>query len=171
MLTIFETERLLVRQYYPDDQHNFFLLNGSEEVMKYIRPAKSKEETDQYFLEIMDHANSAIIYGRWAALEKSTGNFIGSFCVIEVDKTDRMQLGYALLPQYWQKGYATELTQAGLQYVFAKTPIDIIYAYTEKENLASQNVLLKSGFIEKGERKEGEKCLVEFKLQKKNYVQ
>ena len=48
-LIIFETERLIVRQYdFGTDAENFFLLNSDEEVMRYIRATKSREECDAF---------------------------------------------------------------------------------------------------------------------------
>jgi RimJ/RimL family protein N-acetyltransferase len=46
---IFETERLIVRQYvFETDAENFFLLNSDEDVMRYIRATKSREECDAF---------------------------------------------------------------------------------------------------------------------------
>ena len=50
---LFETERLIVRHYTKDDSDNFFSLNGDEEIMRYIRPAKTREETDLFLSEII----------------------------------------------------------------------------------------------------------------------
>ncbi len=44
MRIIFETERLIVLPYTKDNADNFFALNGDEEIMRYMRPAKSGEE-------------------------------------------------------------------------------------------------------------------------------
>jgi len=38
----FETERLIVRQFTPDDANDFFLFNSSKQVMQYIRPVKNR---------------------------------------------------------------------------------------------------------------------------------
>ena len=51
MKTIFETERLIVRQFTEKDKDNFFLLSGNETVMQYIRPVSTKEESDKFLLE------------------------------------------------------------------------------------------------------------------------
>ncbi len=171
MACIFETERLLVNAFTNDDQRNFFLLNGNPDVVRFIRPVKTKEACDQFLLEVIAAANATPLYGRWAVHEKTSKEFVGSFAVIPVENTDHMQLGYALLPSHWGKGYATELTRAGLHYVFSQTPLDIIYAYTEKPNEASQKVLLKSGFYHSGEKMEAGKKLVEFVLRKEQYIQ
>ena len=50
---IFETERLIVRQYvFETDADNFYLLNSDEEVMRYIRATKSKEDCDVFLKKI-----------------------------------------------------------------------------------------------------------------------
>jgi ribosomal-protein-alanine N-acetyltransferase len=166
---IFETERLLVRPYTEEDQENFYLLNGDMEVMRYIRPAKTKEECDLFLLQVIAAATATPLYGRWAACTKDTGDFIGSFAVIPVENSDQMQMGYALLTQHWGKGYATELTRQGLEYVFSKTPLEIIYGYAEVPNIASQKVLLKCGFKSIGQMMEREKELAGFVFKKKDY--
>lgn len=166
---IFETDRLLVRPYVKGDEENFFALNGNEEVVRYIRAAKTKAECDEFLLTVISDYAVNPLYGRWAVEEKQSRIFVGSFALIPVEGLDQMQLGYALLPGQWGKGYATELTKAGLDYIFEKTAIDPIYAYTEAPNTASQKVLLKAGFQPDGTRTEGSKELTGFRLNKKDW--
>jgi len=73
------------------------------------------------------------------------------------------------MPEYWGKGYATELTIAGLKYVFTKTTISIIYGVTEEPNTGSQNVLLKAGFKEDEVFMEGQKRLLRYMLEKEQW--
>ena len=166
---IFQTERLTVRHYTKDDSYNFFLLNGDEEIMRYIRPAKSREDADAYLLEIIGAYEQHPGEGRWAAVNKQTNEFVGSFAFIPIENTDKMQLGYSLLKRYWGKGFATELTLAGLQYVFTKTPLTEIFGVTETPNIVSQKVLLKAGFTLQHTFKEGEKELLRFVYYKKDF--
>ncbi|MFC0772922.1 GNAT family N-acetyltransferase [Terrimonas alba] len=168
-MILFETERLIVRHYTKADADDFFLLNGDEEVVRYIRPAKTREEADQFLIEVLQYAEDFPLYGRWAVNEKETGNFVGSFALIPIEKTDKMQLGYALLKSNWGKGYATELTHAGLAYVFSKTGLEEIYAVTEVANTASQKVLVKAGFAPFDETEEGGKKLSRFIYLKKDF--
>jgi ribosomal-protein-alanine N-acetyltransferase len=125
---ILETPRLIVRRYSLSDTAVFFLLNGNEEVMRYINPVKTKEESDAFLKQVVHLYKQMPAYGRWAVYKKLSGEFLGSFAIIPVEHTDNMQLGYALLKDHWGKGYATELAIHGLQYVFSKTPLQTIYA-------------------------------------------
>src|SRR5687767_11959199 len=167
---VFETDRLIVRHYTPEDSDDFFSLNGDEEVMRYIRPVKTREDTDSFLMEVISYAESNPGFGRMAVIEKTTGIFVGSFALIPVENNDNMQIGYAFLPEYWGNGYATEITRGGLGYIFTQTGLDSIYGYTEQPNMQSQKVLIKAGFIESGRKTEGEKELIEFKLVKDKYL-
>lgn len=157
MNRLFETERLIVRQFTTADYDNHFLLTGNEDVMRYIRPVKNKEESDLYFNEVVLDAPAHAFQGRWAVEEKETNRFIGSFAIISIpDDVEKTQMGYSFLPEYWGRGLASEIVAAGLKYFREKIPLQEIYGVTEKENIASQKVLLKNGFIPFGEKKEGE---------------
>lgn len=146
-MTVFETERLSVRRYTADDENDFFLINGDEEIMRYIRAPKTREECDKFLGEIISNYSGSPEPGRWAAEERSTGKFIGSFVIIPIpEQPEKIQLGYALLKEYWGKGYATELTKAGLNFAFNQLDLNVIYGVTDIPNIASQKVLLKSGF-------------------------
>jgi [ribosomal protein S5]-alanine N-acetyltransferase len=146
---IFETERLLIRQYEMNDFENFYLLNGDEDVMRYIRPTQSKEKTFAFFIENIEYYKAFPAYGRWAMVEKSNKKFIGSFMlrpstVIEGD----IELGYSMFKNFWGNGFATESVFGGLDYAFKKLKLQTLIAITQLENIASQKVLLKSGFIQ-----------------------
>jgi [ribosomal protein S5]-alanine N-acetyltransferase len=165
---VFETERLLVRHYTEEDADNFFLLNSDPEVMRYIRPVKNRQDTDLFFAEVIQYSKNNPAYGRMAVNEKHSGIFVGSFAIIPLENTIHMQLGYSLLPAYWGKGFATELTKAGLNYVFTQTNLEEIFGVTETENTDSQKVLLKSGFTHHSNVMEGTKELRRFILLKKD---
>jgi ribosomal-protein-alanine N-acetyltransferase len=160
-MNIFETERLIVRPFTADDYDNYFLLHGNPEVMQYIRPAQIKEEADAKFEETILYAAPHPFLGRWAVDEKETGNFIGSFVIVPIpNDEEKIQLGYSFLPSKWGKGFATEVTKAGLEYFHHQTPLTEIYGVTETPNIASQKVLLKAGFQFFSNQKEGEKELL-----------
>jgi ribosomal-protein-alanine N-acetyltransferase len=160
---IFETNRLQVRRYTTEDFENFFRLNGDAEVVRYIRPVQSREEAMLAFENQLADYEAMPGYGRWAVHLKTTGEFVGSFAMIPIpDEPEKMQLGYAFPTANWGKGYATELTIAGLDHFRNKTDLPAIYAVTETPNVASQNVLLKAGFHTFGKKMEGDKELLVF---------
>ncbi len=147
--TIFETNRLRVRQMAVTDQDHLFLLNGDPLVMQYIRPVRTRAESDAQLEAILADrvANPTQTMGRWAVDEKDTGRFVGSFAIIPIPfQPHRTQLGYSLIPPVWGKGYATELTVAGLSFFLRESILPEIYGVVEPENVASIRVLEKAGF-------------------------
>jgi len=160
---IFETDRLIVRQYdFDTDSENFFLLNSDEDVMRYIRATKSREECDAFLKKNIEAYKVNSLMGRWAANEKTTGKFVGSFAIIPIEGSEDIQLGYAFLKENWGKGFASELTKAGLAYYFKNTNADHIYAIADPANVPSHNVLLKNSFVPDGTKMEDDKELLKF---------
>ena len=88
-------------------------------------------------------------FGRWAAIEKKSQQFMGWFFIQpdnkDPDNTSRLELGYRLKKKYWGKGYATEVAQALIAKAFLEPEVQEIYAITMKDNLASRKVMEKCG--------------------------
>lgn len=175
-MVIFETDRIIVRRYTPADKDNFYRLNGDPEIMRYIRAAKDPQECVVILKRNISFYEQRPMMGRWAMIEKASGNFIGSFAIIPVEtvdhtRHDEIQIGYALLKEYWGKGFATESALAGRQYAFDEMKLTRIVAITEVENIASQKVLLRSGFIQEPNIMEGNKALCYFASENPNAVE
>ena len=144
---IFETARLWVRRYDIDDAEDFYRLNSDAAVMKYIRTPKTRQQAFQFLQENVDYYKDFPSYGRWALMEKSDQQFIGSFMLRpSAVVQDKMELGYAMFTQFWGKGYATEAVNGGLGYAFRDLRLPDVIAITQNENISSQKVLLKCGF-------------------------
>ncbi|MFI5264389.1 MAG: GNAT family N-acetyltransferase, partial [Candidatus Kapaibacterium sp.] len=54
-------------------------------------------------------------------------------------------IGYRLIKRFWGKGFATESAIASLQYGFEKLELPEIFGTVDMDNIASRNVLIKSG--------------------------
>jgi RimJ/RimL family protein N-acetyltransferase len=63
---------------------------------------------------------------------------------------DRLTLGYALSPEVWGRGYATEAVRAVVAAAFGLTAAAAIEADVHVENPASRRVLEKAGFARVG---------------------
>lgn len=139
---------MLVRELRKDDRDHFFLLNGSQEVMRYVRPVKTKEESDAHFEKIWALSFSDPSNGAWVVEDRETGAFMGTFGIFPFEeKPGHSQLGYSFIPEYWGRGLGTELVKAGLAYFTSKAVQHEIFAVTDPQNKASVRVLEKSGFI------------------------
>ena len=157
MPTTIETERLLMRPLNMNDVDALYKLDSDPLVMKYLgnRPVKNLDEVNFYLKTILRQYELYDI-GRWAVMEKSTGEMIGWAGLKYMNEEtnghiDFYDVGYRFRPEFWGKGYATEATNAWIDYAKKYLNIQTLYASAHIENIASQNVLKKCGFIEKGE--------------------
>ena len=62
-----------------------------------------------------------------------------------------VEIGYGLSPEHWNKGYATEAVRAAVTWAASQPGVGRIEAETEPDNIASQKVLAKAGFVPTGE--------------------
>lgn len=175
-MIIFETVRLYIRQYTRDDEEHFFRVNGDAEVMRYIREPKDRSECAVLLARNIALYQRFPLMGRWAMIEKTTGTFVGTFAIIPTERSvtgrdPEIQLGYALLKDYWGRGYASESTLGGLQYAFNIMKLPKIVAITDPLNLASQKVLLRCGFTQLPNIKEGNRELCYFSAGNPNVVE
>lgn len=79
------------------------------------------------------------------------------FGAISLEKRglDRLALGYALAPEAWGKGFATEAAEAMLDAAFTMTAAVEIIANVRVENAASRRVLEKIGMTHVGTGPQG----------------
>ena len=66
---------------------------------------------------------------------------------LEASGQDRLTLGYALAPEAWGKGLASEAVEAMVEAGFVLTKAVEIVASVRVENVASRRVLEKAGFV------------------------
>ena len=77
------------------------------------------------------------------------GKAIGAIS-LEHRGAERLMLGYALAPEVWGRGFATEAVVAVIGTAFALSHIGEIEASVQVDNAASQRVLEKAGFSHDG---------------------
>jgi ribosomal-protein-alanine N-acetyltransferase len=151
-----ETERLILREFRETDVDGFFEMDSNPAVHKYLgnNPISTIEQAKVGVANIMQqYLDNGI--GRWATIEKSSGNFIGWSGLkfireYENNRINFYDVGYRLIPKYWGKGYATESCKAALAYGFNTMQLNEIIGTANVENKASRRALEKCGlkFVE-----------------------
>lgn len=155
-----ETERLILRGILETDVDGIFELDSDPIVHKYLgeAPIKTKQKAAEIIQFILQQYKNLGI-GRFAAIEKSSGDFIG-WSGLKLNtgekealngKTEFYDIGYRFIPRYWGKGYATESSLKIMEFGFNKLNINTICGAAEIENIASNKILEKIGlkFINK----------------------
>jgi len=147
-----ETERLLLRDLRLTDLEGMFELDSNSEVHRFLgnKPVKTISESQKIIESVLIQYQERGI-GRWAAIEKATGAFIG-WSGLRLNQeynmngfTNYYDVGYRLIPKYWGKGYATESGKAAIDYAFKILRLPEVYATAEINNQSSHNALLKIG--------------------------
>ena len=85
----------------------------------------------------------------FAIEDKTTGEFIG-VCGLNPHNDLEIEVFYALLPEAWGKGLATEVLESLKDFIFAKTNYSTIKAFIKRTNNSSKKVVLKNNFINLG---------------------
>lgn len=148
-----ETERLILRELLTTDIDGMFELDSDPVVHKYLgnNPIKTKEEAIKAISFIRQQYVERGV-GRWAVIEKATGEFTG-WSGLKLNKKDEelngkfnfYDVGYRFIPRYWGKGYATESAIAALKYGFETMNLQTIVGAAEQENIGSNKILKKIG--------------------------
>lgn len=146
-----ETERLILRLPTWSDLDNLVALRSDPDVMKYIGDGSIHTQAQvERFLNIAIPYQEKYGFGFCSVFEKETGEFIGQAGLFHkgfYDEQPDIELAYRLHKKYWGRGYATELAKALIRWAFENLSVDKIVSAAEPENIASQKVLLNSGFL------------------------
>jgi RimJ/RimL family protein N-acetyltransferase len=145
-----ETERLVLRRLTRDDLDDLVRLDSDPAVMRYInggRPTPREAMRDDYLPWWLAYYERGDRWGFWAAIERSTGAFLGWFHLRpnEGDPDDEPELGYRLVASAWGRGYATEGSRALVRKAFEELGARRVYATTMAVNEASSRVMAKAG--------------------------
>lgn len=143
-----ETERLILRRFTESDVDNLVELDSDPEVMRYLNggtPTPREVVRLDILPRFLSYYQRLDGYGYWAAIEKSTNEFLGWFCLHPEDSADpdNIALGYRLRRSSWGRGYATEGARALIDKGFTELGMRRVYATTYEHNIASRRVMEK----------------------------
>ena len=145
------TERLVLRRFTPADADLLAELYSDPDVMRFIsggRPTPRQEVQDDILPRFLSYYERFAEFGYWAAIEKSTGEFLGWFHFRPPrggGDPGEVELGYRLRTSAWGRGYATEGSRALIARGFSEFGVQRVVAMTMAVNLASRRVMEKVG--------------------------
>ncbi|HEV3261218.1 MAG TPA: GNAT family N-acetyltransferase [Gemmataceae bacterium] len=147
MKIILETDRLLLREFVPDDLEDFHRLVSDPDVTRYTGDGEHRiEEVRKGLEERVFRAYRQHGYGRWATVLKASAWVIGFAGLKYLDDVGETDVGYRFFKEYWGRGLATEASAAVVRYGFEQLRLEKVVGIAHVENKASIRVLEKVGF-------------------------
>jgi RimJ/RimL family protein N-acetyltransferase len=156
MVTIV-TERLELREFNQADWVLVHEYASDPEVTRYVGwGPNSLEDTKNFILRAMSYQREEPRRKFDLAITLKEGNTLIGGCSIRVSDPDNREgsIGYLLRRQFWGRGYATEASQALLDFGFGKLGMHRISAWCDVENTASSRVLERIGMQREGRLRE-----------------
>lgn len=148
-----ETERLLFRKMSPSDFDDWLPFHQDPRSSQFWKGFSENPETacQQQFERVFERYEKNL-GGMNALILKTSGNLIGlcGLLVQTVDSIGELEIGYSILPKYWQKGFATEAAKKCKAFAFENGLAESLISIIQVDNLPSRKVALNNGmFLDK----------------------
>jgi len=141
-----ETERLLLREWRPDDFEPFAAIMADAETARYLPGGKPMGRMETWrFVTGTIGVWTMRGYGAWVVERKADRAVLGRVGLVHPIDWPGLEVGWTIGRAYWGQGYATEAAKPCLDYAFLTQSVDEIISTIHPENLASQAVARKIG--------------------------
>jgi ribosomal-protein-alanine N-acetyltransferase len=152
--TVFQTERLILRNWRPDDLAPFADMSADAKVMRYFPALHDRTQTEDHIRRIVkDLENNG--FGLWAVEVPGHLDFAGftglSRPRFKAHFTPCVEIGWRLRREAWGKGYATEAARTCLDVAFGELGLDEVVSMTAVDNLRSRAVMERLGMTTRPE--------------------
>jgi RimJ/RimL family protein N-acetyltransferase len=145
---VIDTERLILRGWRAADVDPFNAMCRDPEVMRYLGPPESREQT----AAALDRQNgflTSVGHCFWAVERRADGTLLG-FCGIKPGAAGTpieqdIEIGWRLGRAHWGQGYAREAAEASLAWGWVNTAAPLISAITVQANTASWGLMERIG--------------------------
>jgi RimJ/RimL family protein N-acetyltransferase len=153
-MTVLQTERLTLRPLVAADAELYAGMRYHPEVAKWLSPGdKSPGDLSPSDGDPLESARAAIErfeqswqerrYAPWGLFRD--GALIGHGGLNFVPEFGETEVLWALHPEAWRQGYATEMARAALDYGFKDLDLALIFAMTKPDNDPSRAVMTRLG--------------------------
>ena len=142
-MTIFETDRLIIRELTALDSVNYYDMMGNPNVMDLIpRKVMSSEESDKHLMGFVNKEHELLKTVVWGIETNDENEFIGICAFLKNDDNDD-EIAYRLREKYWKKGYGSETAKGLISFGFKQLKMEKITADVYTENIKSIRILEK----------------------------
>jgi len=142
-----ETERLTLREVSTDDADFILRLLNEPSFLRFIgdKGVRNLQDARQYILNGPIASYNQNGFGLYLVVLKSTNTSIGMCGLIKRETLADVDIGFAFLPEFWNKGYALESATAVFSYGKDVLKLPRIVAITNKDNVTSGKLLERLG--------------------------
>ncbi len=152
-----ETDRLVIRMVKKADAQDLYELCHRPETSVFAlwSPHESLAQTKEFInYQISRYRKKECMF--FAVEEKASGRVVGTCSYVSMDDDYKIaEIGYSVLSDFWNQGFATEIADALMGYAFNRIGVQRVFARVLPQNTASQRVLLKLGFQFEGTARKG----------------
>ena len=144
--TIFETQRLRLREMSPGDLDFIAEMLANTDVMRFYPKLYSREESQEWIdRQLQRYANDG--HGLWLVVDRASSKPVGTVGLImqEVEGSRQPEICYVIHQPYWRRGYATEAALGVREYAFNVRGNRRVISLIRPENIPSQGVARKLG--------------------------
>jgi [ribosomal protein S5]-alanine N-acetyltransferase len=159
MKVILESERLFLREFVEGDVDNLLRLDSHPEIIRWGNGGNTTNHErikTQSLPKMMETYDKYDNFGIWAAIEKLSQDFMGWFHFFPATESKfavdlnivadgEIALGYRFIPDFWGKGYATEMSKALVSKGFNGWNVQRVVGWTLLDNHRSIRVMEKVG--------------------------
>jgi len=143
---ILETKRMTTRKMVSEDTDNLQKIFSDPVAMQFFQGTKNEKETQEWINMVLN-SYEKYGFGLWIWHLKETAEFLGYCGFIfqeDVDGNDEIEIAYAFVRNFWNKGLATEAAVACRDYGFNQFEITRFISLVESKNIASKRVAEKN---------------------------
>ncbi len=145
---VLRTERLILREWRPEDREPFAALNADPRVMECMPALLPRAQSDALARRSEQHFVTHG-FGPWAVEVPDVAPFIGfvglSVPAFEAHFTPCVEIGWRLAAEHWGHGYATEAALASARFAFDDLEMTQLVSFTTPQNVRSQAVMRRIG--------------------------
>jgi RimJ/RimL family protein N-acetyltransferase len=146
-MIVLETERLILRGMDVTDAPFILALLNEPSFLRFIGDKKVRtiEDAEQYILNGPVASYNRNGFGLCVVELKETHNPIGMCGLLKRDELPHADIGFAFMPDFWNKGFAYEAAAAVMNDARERLKLERILAITNQDNESSIKLLQKLG--------------------------
>ena len=143
-----ETERIIFREIRKSDFNDRLeFYKNPNTSLHWVSELESPEIECKKWFKKQFYRYENNLGGMNVLIEKESGKLVGhcGLLIQNVDRSSELEIGYSLLPEFWNKGFATESAKKCRDYAFENNLSNTLISIISLSNKPSKRVAIKNG--------------------------